>query len=67
MSVLYHPDGFPNNITASDTHGTRLIVVLPRKLVRTGVDTGMYLALGIAMVLAGLGLKFLVWYVPEES
>ncbi|MFY9586642.1 MAG: hypothetical protein WAT66_04210 [Actinomycetota bacterium] len=67
VSVLYHPDGFPNNITASDTHSTRLVVVLPRKLVRTGVDTGTWMALGIALMLAGLGLKFLVWYVPDES
>ncbi len=67
VSVLYQPEGFPNDITAGDTHSTRLVVVLPQKLVRTGAEAGTFLALGIALMLAGLGLRFLVWYVPEEN
>jgi hypothetical protein len=66
VSVLYHPNGFPNNITARATHSLRLIQVLPRKLVRTGTDVGTFLALGIALTLAGAGLKYLAFAPAEE-
>lgn len=53
--------------TVSDTDDAVIAVVLGRKLVRTGSDVGTFLALGLALMLAGLGLKFLVWYMPEEE
>jgi uncharacterized repeat protein (TIGR01451 family) len=67
VSVLYHPEGFPNDITATATHSLRLIRVLPRKLVRTGSDVGTFLAIGMAMVLAGVGLRYLAFWAPDES
>ncbi|MGH2784272.1 MAG: DUF7507 domain-containing protein [Actinomycetota bacterium] len=67
VTVLYHPEGFPNDITDVDDHSTALVQVLPRKILpKTGTETGMFLALGVALVLAGLGLRFLVTFVPEE-
>ena len=66
VSVLYHPEGFPNDITDTDDHTLGLVQVLPRKILpKTGSDTGLFLTLGMALVLAGLGLRFLVT-VPEE-
>ena len=64
VDVLYHPDGFPNDIRASASHSTPLVEVLPRKLSRTGGDLGTFVALGIALVLAGLGLRHLA-FVPD--
>ena len=62
VTVLYHPEGFPNDITDSDDHTLGLVQVLPRKIVlpQTGSDTGLFLTLGMALVLAGLGIRFLV-------
>ena len=66
VSVLYHPEGFPNDITAQAQHSARLVQVLPRKLVRTGADVGVILALGIALVLAGAGTRYLALG-PDEA
>jgi len=57
VSVLYHPEGFPNNITASAHHSLRLIAVLPEKLTRTGTDTIIFLSVSFTLLLAGLGLR----------
>jgi len=57
VSVLYHPEGFPNNITATAHHSLRLIAVLPQKLTRTGTDTILFTALALTFVLGGLGLR----------
>ena len=65
VSVLYHPDGFPNDITANATHATRLVQVLPRKLARTGSDLGVIVALAIALILAGAGTRYLA-LTPDE-
>ncbi|MEX2554381.1 MAG: LPXTG cell wall anchor domain-containing protein [Actinomycetota bacterium] len=68
VSVLYHPDGFPNDITDSDSHSLGLVQVLGNKILpKTGTDVGLFMALGIALVLAGLGLRYLVTYSPDEA
>ena len=68
VSVLYHPDGFPNDITDSDSHTLGLVQVLGNKiLAKTGTDVGLFMALGIALMLAGLGLRYLVTYSPDET
>jgi len=67
VSVLYHPNGFPNDIRATANHSLRLVQVLPRKLVRTGADVGTFLALGLALALGGVGLRYLAGYAGEES
>jgi uncharacterized repeat protein (TIGR01451 family) len=65
VSVLYHPESFPNDIRAQANHSTRIVVVLPRKLVRTGSDVGILLSLGIALVLAGASARYLALE-PDE-
>ena len=60
VSVLYHPEGFPNDITDQASHSLRLVQVLPRKLARTGTDIGLMFAMGFALILSGLGLRYLV-------
>jgi len=46
---------------------TTIIAVLGEKLVRTGTDAGTLLALGIALMLAGVGLRYLAFWQPDES
>ena len=68
VSVLYHPEGFPNDITDTDDHSLALVQVLPRKILpKTGSDTGVLLAMGFAFVIAGLGLRFLVTVSEERA
>ncbi len=66
VSVLYHPEGFPNDISDGDSHSLVLIQVLPRKILpQTGSDTGLIFALGLAFLVAGLGLRYLIIDQPE--
>jgi len=68
VSVLYHPAGFPNDITDSDSHTLGLVQVLGNKILpKTGTDVGLFMALGMALVLGGLGLRYLVTYSPDEA
>ena len=61
VSVLYHPEGFPNDITDTDDHTLGLVQVLPRKiLAKTGSDTDSLMILGLVFLLAGVGLRFVV-------
>jgi len=54
------PPDIPGPVLSNEVV-TTITEVLGRKLVRTGADVGVFLALGIALTLAGAGLRYLAF------